>query len=222
MTAAKAGVVPRVVVFDLGKVLLDFDYQIAAQTLATRSKLVHDEINTIINQSPLLFRYETGLMSRQEFYHQLCATIGFAGNIEEFAEAFGNIFKPIDPMVDLHQALRQAGLRTYVFSNTNDMAIAHIRRNFPFFSRFDGYVLSYEHGAMKPDPKIYQVVEAMAQCAPGEILYVDDRPENIATGRQRGWQVILQETPEQTRAERDMKYPSATFMSLNPGGVACL
>jgi len=32
-----------------------------------------------------------------------------------------------------------------------------------------------------------------------EILYLDDRPENIAAGAARGWQVILQETPQKTR-----------------------
>ena len=189
---------PRAVVFDLGKVLVDFDYGIAARTLAARSKLAADQIHLVINQSPLLFRYETGLMTRKEFYDALCASTGFGGGLEEFAGAFGNIFTAIEPMVELHGALRQAGLRTYVFSNTNDMAIAHIRRNFPFFSQFDGYVLSYEQRAMKPDPKIYQVVENMTGCAPEEILYLDDRPENITAGRQRGWQVILQESPEKT------------------------
>jgi FMN phosphatase YigB (HAD superfamily) len=191
---------PQAVVFDLGKVLVDFDYAIAARTLAARSKLAHDQINGIINQTPLLLRYETGLMSRKEFYDLFCASTGFGGDIEEFADAFGNIFTPIEPMIEVHRALRQAGLRTYVFSNTNDMAIAHIRKNFPFFSQFDGYVLSYEHGAMKPDPKIYEVVEKMSQCASGEIFYLDDRPENILAGQQRGWQVLLQESPEKTRA----------------------
>jgi len=191
---------PRIVVFDLGKVLVDFDYGIAARTLANRTKMGAGEINRFINQSPLLFRYETGLMTRQEFYDALCADTGYCGDLEAFAGAFGNIFTPIQPMVELHAALRRAGYRTYVFSNTNDMAIAHIRREFPFFSQFDGYVLSYEQRAMKPDPKIYQVVEEMSQCRAGQILYLDDRPENIAAGVERGWQVILQESPDKTLA----------------------
>jgi len=61
-------------------------------------------------------------------------------------------------------------------------AVSHIRRAFPFFSNFDGYVYSYEHRAMKPDPKFYAVVERMTSCRGKQILYIDDRPENAATG----------------------------------------
>ena len=64
---------------------------------------------------------------------------------------------------------------------------------------FDGYILSYQHGAMKPDPRLYQVVETRTGCRSDELFYIDDRPENIQTAADRGWQVILQETAEQTR-----------------------
>jgi len=60
-------------------------------------------------------------------------------------------------------------------------------------------VLSYEQGAMKPDAKSNEVVENMAGRKAGEILYLDDRPENVAAGAKRGWQVILQESPEKSR-----------------------
>ncbi len=53
---------------------------------------------------------------------------------------------------------------------------------------------------MKPDMKLYEVVERQADRRHQEILYVDDRPENVAAGAARGWQVILQETPEKTFA----------------------
>ena len=52
---------------------------------------------------------------------------------------------------------------------------------------------------MKPDAKLYEVVEAKTGARGAEILYLDDRPENIEAGQARGWQVILQESPEQTR-----------------------
>ncbi len=58
-------------------------------------------------------------------------------------------------MIALHAELRGRGVPTYIFSNTNDLAIEHIRRNFPFFKNFVGYIYSYEIGAMKPDARIY-------------------------------------------------------------------
>src|SRR5882724_7151240 len=150
---------PHVVVFDLGKVLLDFDYGKAARSLASRSRLGADAIHQFINQSPLLFRYETGLLTKEQFYGEICAQTGFAGNPEEFGKCFGDIFEPITPMIDLHAALRKKNLPTYIFSNTNELAILHIQRTYPFFANFNGYIFSYEHGAMKPHAKLYEVVE---------------------------------------------------------------
>ena len=190
----------RTVVFDLGKVLVDFDYSIAARKIAARGKLPVGEINHFISQSPLLFRYETGLMTTEQFYCEVCAATGFSGGPEEFGQCFADIFVPIPPMVQLQATLRRSGLPAYIFSNTNDLAVGHIRRNFPFFANFDGYILSYEHGAMKPDAKLYEAVERYCGRQGAEILYLDDRPENISAGDARGWQVILQESPETTLA----------------------
>ncbi|HSU57404.1 MAG TPA: HAD family phosphatase [Candidatus Dormibacteraeota bacterium] len=192
---------PQAVIFDLGKVLVDFDYGIAARKLAARCEMVADKVHHYISQSPLLAHYETGQLTRQQFFTQICKATGYAGALEEFGEFFSDIFFPIEPMVELQAKLRTNGLPTYIFSNTNDLAVAHIRRNFPFFSKFDGYILSYEVGAMKPDAKIYEAMEEMAGHRGAELLYLDDRPENVEAGRARGWRVILQESPEKTLAE---------------------
>jgi HAD superfamily hydrolase (TIGR01509 family) len=85
----------------------------------------------------------------------------------------------IKPMIALQAALRADGIPTYIFSNTNGIAIGHIRRRFPFFSRFDGYILSYEVGAMKPSEKIYAAVERATGHAGEAIVYLDDRAENV-------------------------------------------
>jgi HAD superfamily hydrolase (TIGR01509 family) len=181
---------PEVVVFDLGKVLVDFDYSIAARRIAARSTMPPRDIQHFIDHSPPLFRYETGLMTRQEFFEEIRSTTGFLGDIDEFGQFFADIFSPMDDMIALHARLRQCGFPTFIFSNTNDLAISHIRSNFPFFAKFDAYVFSYEHGAMKPDAKLYEVVERVTGRKGKEILYLDDRIENAQTGAARGWQVI--------------------------------
>jgi FMN phosphatase YigB (HAD superfamily) len=190
---------PKAIVFDLGKVLVDFDYGIAARRIAARGKIVPDQIRAFIDQSPLLFQLESGLLSVDRFFEEVCRATGFSGPFDEFAEFFADIFVPIEPMVQLHSDLRQKAFPTYIFSNTNDLAIRHIRKSFPFFSQFEGYILSYQHGAMKPDAKLYEVVERESGRHGDEILYIDDRPENVSAGEVRGWQVILHEVPEKTR-----------------------
>jgi HAD superfamily hydrolase (TIGR01509 family) len=189
----------KAVAFDLGKVLVEFDYGIAGRKIAARAKMAAAELGQFLVHVPLIIQYETGQLSSEQFFQEVRAASGFLGDMEEFASLFADIFTPIEPMVQLQSELRRHGLPTYIFSNTNELAIRFIRRNFPFFRNFDGYILSYEHGAMKPDAKLYEVVEERSRCRGAEILYLDDRPENIEAGAARGWQVILQESPEKSR-----------------------
>jgi HAD superfamily hydrolase (TIGR01509 family) len=184
---------PEVVVFDLGKVLVDFDYSIAARRIAARSTMPPHDIQHFIDHSPLLFRYETGLMNREQFFEEIRKTTGFLGDIDEFGQFFADIFSPMDDTIDLHARLHERGIPTFIFSNTNDLAIAHIRRNFPFFAKFSDYILSYEHGAMKPDVKLYEVVERVTGRKGRQILFLDDRIENAQAGIARGWHVIQHE-----------------------------
>ncbi len=191
---------PSIVVFDLGKVLLDFDYSIATRRIAAQATKPAGEVHEFLSQSPLLYRYETGPMTRQEFFEEVRQFSGYRGSLAEFGAFFADIFSEMPPMIALHAELRRRGIPTYIFSNTNDLAIEHIRRNFSFFANFDGYILSYEVGSMKPDARIYEALEATTGKRGAEILYLDDRPENVDAGAARGWQVILQTDPAKSRA----------------------
>jgi HAD superfamily hydrolase (TIGR01509 family) len=190
----------KAVVFDLGKVLVDFDYMIAARRLAARSKMSPERLMAVLVRSPRFIEYERGRVTRRELFNEVCRVAGFNGSLEEFALFFSDIFAEIKPMVELHAELRKRRLATYVFSNTNDLAVEHLRRAFPFFGNFDGYVFSYEHGVVKPEAGLYEVLERQSGRRAGELLYLDDRPENTEAGAARGWEVILHESPEKSRA----------------------
>jgi FMN phosphatase YigB (HAD superfamily) len=191
---------PPIVVFDLGKVLVDFDYSIAVSRVAGRSSLAPSAVERFFFHSPLLLDYESGRLTRQEFFGRAQQVTGFRGQLEEFGGFFADIFTEISPMIALHGTLRRRGIKTFIFSNTNDLAVEHIHRNFPFFRNFDGYIYSYEVGAMKPEAKIYESLERLTGRRGAEIIYLDDRPENVAAGAARSWQVILHETPEKSCA----------------------
>jgi|SRR5438552_13789193 len=198
----------QAVVFDLGKVLLHFDYGIAAEKFGRRCGLGATDIRHLIDQSPLLHRFETNKLTPAQFFSELCNATGFSGDLVEFCEIFCNVFSPIEPMIQLHSQLRERGVPTFIFSNTNFLQLEHIRRSYPFFSSFDGYVLSCEHGVMKPDAKLYEIVEQVTARRGNELIYIDDRADNVATAKERGWQTILHVAPEQTIAQvRAAKLP---------------
>lgn len=192
---------PQVVVFDLGKVLLDFDYGIAVRNMLQHCSVTESELLKILHESELLCRYETGRLSTAEFFEQVRRASSFCHGLEVFEPMFGDIFKPIPEMIALNEALRDASVPTFIFSNTNEMAIRHIRERYPFFARFHHYILSYEHGAMKPSPAIYEVVERETRASGPGILYIDDRLENVEQGRARSWRTIHHSSPEVTVPE---------------------
>jgi 2-haloacid dehalogenase len=180
----------KAVVFDLGKVLVDFDYGIAARTLAESSAMPASEIQSLIDQSPLLFRYESAQMTTREFFEEVRRGIGFRGGFDEFAATFADIFSEVPEMTRLNLELRARAISTFVLSNTNEIAIGHVRQNFPFFAHFTDYIFSFEHGVLKPEPRIYEIAEERAGCHDVEILFLDDKVENVAAGARRGWQTI--------------------------------
>jgi glucose-1-phosphatase len=189
-----------VVVFDLGKVLVDFDYSIAARKVAARSSQKIERLDQFLSGSPLLVQFESGELTSRQFFFEVQKITGFHGGADEFAGYFADIFAAMPDMVELHAGLQEKNIPTYIFSNTNEIAVGHIRSKFPFFSGFDGYILSYEIGAMKPRAKIYEALETMSRRRGGDIFYIDDRAENIEAGAARGWQTVLHESSQKTRA----------------------
>lgn len=192
--------VPSAVVFDLGKVLVDFDYGIAAAKIAKGCGMESTAVKKFIDHSPLLYRFETGLITNEQFYQEVCSHTGFSDSFDTFSGFFADIFWEIEPMIAWNATLRRKGIPTYIFSNTNGIAISHIRERFPFFANFNGHILSYEDGCMKPDAPIYEVVEKRTGHKGTEIFYLDDRPENIEGGLKRGWQAHVHSDPQETFA----------------------
>jgi len=192
--------VPKAVIFDLGKVLLDFDYAITVSRVAAKCSVPSEQILKTIDQSHWLHRYETGLMTTDQFFNEVKRLVGYRGTRADFEHAFSDVFSEIAPMVAWQQRLRAAGVPTFIFSNTNELAVRHITARFQFFSGFTGYVYSYRHGAMKPEARLYEAVERLSGCPGGVLFYLDDRLENVEGGRARGWQAVHHVSPEQSIA----------------------
>lgn len=188
------------IIFDLGKVLVDFDYSIAAEKIAARSGRSVADLHAFLGNSPLLVEYESGRLTRQSFFNSVRKSIGFLGGIDEFSGFFADIFSEMPETIALQARLRKLGFKTYIFSNTNDLAIEHVRRNFPFFANFDGYIFSYEVKAMKPQTPIYEAMEKLCGRTGADLIYIDDRRENIAAGATRGWLSILHENSSKTQS----------------------
>src|ERR1700741_2698868 len=107
---------PPAIIFDLGKVLVDFDYSIAARKIAARSRKAPKDLHAFLGSSPLLVEYESGRLTRQAFYDSIRHAIGYEGALADFGGYCADIFTEIPGTIALHQELRQRGYSTYIFS----------------------------------------------------------------------------------------------------------
>jgi len=84
---------PSVVVFDLGKVLVDFRLQHrGALPSAPRTRLPAADLQTLLCTSPLFCQYETGVITTAQFHCEVCAASGLDMGLEDFSACFANIF----------------------------------------------------------------------------------------------------------------------------------
>jgi HAD superfamily hydrolase (TIGR01509 family) len=93
-------------------------------------------------------------------------------------------------MVELAHRLSEA-YRVYLLSNIGDLHWAHLSREYRFHRIGHGALPSYLAGVMKPHEGIYAEAERRFALEPAATVFIDDRSDNVATARGRGWQGIV-------------------------------
>lgn len=189
---------PKAVVFDLGNVLLNFDYRRAVARIKQRCSLTEQELHALIAESDHFQKFESGEINGAEFFSAVQKASCFTGGADEFAEIFGDIFTEVPEMIAFNESLRARGIPTYILSNTNQFSIRFIERRYPFYRNFTGHILSFEHRVMKPAARIYDIVEERAGYRGKSLFYIDDRAENVEAAASRGWQVSWHTDPPKT------------------------
>lgn len=178
---------PQAVLFDIGNVLLKFDFNRAAQAMAEHSDVPAAEIRTALDSWQ--HRHETGAVTSEEFGAALQQAIGSKSSEVVFREHFADIFTPNEPMWEFARQLF-GKVPVYLFSNISFWHETWIFEKYPEFQRFDGGFYSWRIGAMKPDPKFYAEAVNTLPFEPSRIAYMDDMPLNVAGGVAAGFQSV--------------------------------
>ena len=182
--------------FDIGKVLLDFDFENSLRHLLppeTPAQEIDERLARMLERKD---DFESGRVSPEDYIPWALEILGHEITHEKFVTAWQNIFTPNQAMWRVVEKLHGEGHRLILFSNTNAIHCPWVFDEFSEFSMFDGGVLSFETGYIKPQPEIYQHAVDTHALIPESTLYIDDLPQNIETGRQFGfhcWQYDLNE-----------------------------
>jgi FMN phosphatase YigB (HAD superfamily) len=176
---------PRALLFDIGNVLVRFDFSPAAQKFASLSKATAQEVLSLL--APFKDDLESGRIADDDFISQSVERIGFRGTREDFVQIWGDIFTANEPMIARVKQL-SGQMPLYLFSNTSGLHKAWLFEKFDVFGLFAGGIYSHEAHCMKPHEPIFHAAITAFDLEPEQTLYIDDLPDNIATGRRLGFQ----------------------------------
>ncbi len=191
----------KAILFDLGRVLVHFDFRRGYRELEGLCPYTAAEIPQRLSQTGLVERFETGKMERREFVEEISRILELRVDYDRFCQIWSCIFT--------HELLPESMLqglarryRMVLLSNTNALHFEMLRGAYGHLLRhFDELVLSYEVGAMKPRPEIFQAAVAGAQCLPGECFFTDDIAAYVEGARSMGIDAVQFESREQLEGE---------------------
>lgn len=175
---------PKAVLFDIGNVLVSFNFALTFPVLEHRTPRTFPQIRAHL--SGMTAELETGRLTTEDFITRALDFIGGDVTRAEFIHAFTGIFALIEPVWEIVASVRLRA-PVYLFSNTSELHETYLRREFPGFAQFDGGFFSWRLGTMKPEPGMYEAALERLGLRGGEIAYVDDLPDNIAAGRRQGF-----------------------------------
>jgi putative hydrolase of the HAD superfamily len=178
------------VCFDLGKVLLHFDWQVMLKRIADKTSLPAEEIVRLLKEDPQVIAYEIGGISSTKFFSHLKKLLKYKGTAKELRAYFSEIFTPLPDHIALAAQLAPH-YPMAIISNTNEAHIHHAESTYSFFSLFHARIYSHQIKTMKPKREIYDAaLVALGGIDPLEALFIDDLETNILGASQLGWQTI--------------------------------
>lgn len=151
-------------------------------------------------------RGELAVAEIQQLLDPWAEPFGVSLDGDEIATVLGPGYTIRDEMLDRASALRSAGYRTALLTNTFAEFRPQMERDVDF-SRFDVVIESYAVGSRKPEPRIYELTAAAIDATPEEIVYLDDFAQNLEPALALGWQVIHVTGPVQALSELDRLAP---------------
>ena len=175
----------RVVIFDLGGVLVKVEPEPIIRRLIQETGRPRQEVEQVICDEALHEAFELGRMSARRFFQEIQGKLGLGWSYEEFVAAWNGMLAENTRVTDLLERL-QPHYTLVVLTNTNILHDEHIRRHWPVFQRIQHWVASYQVGCRKPEAEIYQEALRLAGVRPEAAVYIDDRQAFVDAARRLG------------------------------------
>ncbi|MCX7565709.1 HAD family phosphatase [Sulfitobacter sp. F26169L] len=186
---------PTAVIFDIGNVLIEwqperfFDAEIGEER--RRAMFANVDLHGMND------RVDTGENFTTVITQTAKKNPQWADEIMLWHDRWLDMASPaIDHSVRLMKALQVKGVPVFSLTNFGIQTYEIAARKYGFLHEFDRDFISGHMGVIKPDPLIYEMLEQTSGLSGGNLLFTDDRTDNIAAAEARGWQTHLFESPK--------------------------
>lgn len=183
----------RNIIFDLGGVLVTLSQDEAVRRFAALGLTDAERQLDPYTQAGIFGDLEQGTITADDFCRELSRLTARRQTFDTCRRAWLGYRADLPRRnLDVLRDLRNRGYRLLLLSNTNPFMMSwamsdefdgqgHSLRHY-----FDACYLSYELKMMKPSERIFRHVLLTEHIEPGETLFVDDGPRNVAVAEQLG------------------------------------
>lgn len=179
-----------VIVFDLGNVLIPFDYTPVIKKFNDVQAGLGNKFQKLYAENYNIHRnFERGDLSEQQFLSIMLDWLENKVTEIEFCKTFSNIFTINEKVVTLLPELKKK-YTLVLLSNTNPIHKKYGYQHYEFLNYFNKLILSHEVKAVKPEEKIYKGVELFTQKPPAEHFFIDDIKEYCDGAKRCGWNAV--------------------------------
>lgn len=185
---------PKAVVFDIGNVLIEWQPERFYDAVIgpDRRRAMFDAVDL----HGMNDRVDRGEHFTQTIYAQADATPEWRDEIRMWHDRWIEMASPvIDHSVRLMKALQRKGTPVFSLTNFGVESYDYAATHYPFLRHFDRDFISGHMRVTKPDPDIYAQLEQASGLSGSDLIFTDDRDDNIAVAASRGWQTHLFEGP---------------------------
>lgn len=181
----------KTVIFDIGNVMVDFCFDKFIRKNKDPEQIC-ERIRRATLESGFWGELDLGILSYEEVLQKF---IDMDPELEPqiraiFHDTAGIVLKR-DYAIPLVKKLRQNGYQVLALSNFPEKVYLENREPLAFLEEMNGYILSYRDHVIKPDPKIYRLLQERYGFLPEECVFVDDLQENLDTAKEQGWHTVL-------------------------------
>ncbi|MEL7189225.1 MAG: HAD family phosphatase [Pseudomonadota bacterium] len=180
----------KAVVFDVGRVLFHWDLRALFEKLIEDREELDWFLANVVTEE-WHFEHDRGRALGDMVPERIAKFPQYEAHIQAYATRFNETIP--GPVEGTHEIVRELSEKSPLFCLTN---FGHefwngFRPEHPIFDLFDDIIVSGTEKVAKPDPRIYEIVEARSGRSGGDLFFTDDNPANIEAARQRGWDAHL-------------------------------